>query len=102
MTLRLTVDATTPVGASGGTTPFTITFDPTTTGLRSATVSIANDDSDENPYTFDIQGTGSGTDFWTDDFETTAPTSGDRDAPNHADGDDGTIFIRVGRLFCQN
>ena len=87
----LTVDATTPVAASGGTTPFTITFDPTTTGLRSATVSIANDDSDENPYTFDIQGTGSGTVFWTDDFETTAPTQGTRSAPNHANTTDGTI-----------
>ncbi|HND84027.1 MAG TPA: hypothetical protein PKY54_11840, partial [Chitinophagales bacterium] len=27
-------------------------------GTRSATISIANDDADENPYTFDIQGTG--------------------------------------------
>jgi hypothetical protein len=37
---------------------FTITFDPSTGGLRTAMVSIANDDSDENPYTFFIQGTG--------------------------------------------
>ena len=53
----LTANPTTPIAASGSTT-FTITFNPTVVGLRSATVSIANDDSNENPYTFDIQGTG--------------------------------------------
>jgi surface protein len=43
----------------GGTsTTFEITFNPTAAGLRTATVSIANDDPDENPYTFTIQGTG--------------------------------------------
>jgi hypothetical protein len=45
------------VAASGSTT-FTVRFDPSATGLRSATVSIANTDSDENPYNFSIQGTG--------------------------------------------
>ncbi|OIQ28277.1 MAG: hypothetical protein BM564_09395 [Bacteroidetes bacterium MedPE-SWsnd-G2] len=53
----LTSNPATPVAASGSTT-FTITFDPTTTGTRNATISIANDDADENPYTFDIQGQG--------------------------------------------
>ncbi|GAB5518552.1 MAG: hypothetical protein RhofKO_08030 [Rhodothermales bacterium] len=28
--------------------------------------------------------------FWTDNFNSTAPFSGDRDAPNHTDGDNGT------------
>jgi hypothetical protein len=56
----LTTDATTPVASGGGTTTFTITFDPSATGLRSATVSIANNDPDENPYNFAIQGTGQG------------------------------------------
>ena len=54
----LTVDAATTVASGGGTTTFTITFDPSAAGLRSATVSIANDDADENPYNFSIQGTG--------------------------------------------
>ena len=54
----LTVDAATTVASGGGTTTFTITFDPSAVGLRSATVSIANDDADENPYNFSIQGTG--------------------------------------------
>jgi alpha-tubulin suppressor-like RCC1 family protein len=40
------------------TTTFQITFDPSALGIRRATVSIANDDGDENPYTFNIQGTG--------------------------------------------
>ncbi|WP_111683991.1 choice-of-anchor D domain-containing protein [Winogradskyella tangerina] len=53
----LVVTPTTPISASG-TTTFQITFDPSADGLRTASVSIANDDSDENPYNFDIQGTG--------------------------------------------
>ena len=53
----VTVQPSSPVAASGSTT-FTVQFDPSAVGLRTATVSIANDDSDENPYNFDIQGTG--------------------------------------------
>ncbi|TBN00379.1 choice-of-anchor D domain-containing protein [Hyunsoonleella flava] len=47
----------TPISV-GSSTTFSITFDPSATGTRSATITIANDDSNENPYTFDIQGTG--------------------------------------------
>ena len=54
----LTTDAATSVAAGGGSTTFTITFDPSAVGLRTATVSIANDDADEDPYNFTIQGTG--------------------------------------------
>jgi hypothetical protein len=54
----LTTDAPTTVASGGGTETFVITFDPSASGLRTATVSIANDDSDENPYNFSIQGTG--------------------------------------------
>ncbi|MFQ5630912.1 MAG: FlgD immunoglobulin-like domain containing protein, partial [bacterium] len=46
------------VPANGGTTVFTIRFDPGAIGQRTATVSIDNDDADENPYDFAIQGTG--------------------------------------------
>lgn len=53
----VTSPPTSPLAASGSTT-FQITFDPSATGLRTATISIANDDSDENPYTFAIQGNG--------------------------------------------
>ena len=39
---------------------FTITFDPSNVGARTATVTIANNDSDEGPYTFSLSGTGTG------------------------------------------
>jgi hypothetical protein len=38
--------------------PFTITFTPSSSGIRTATISIINNDSDENPYTFDVEGNG--------------------------------------------
>lgn len=44
--------------APGGYEDFTIRFDPSDLGLRSATITIGNDDSDEDPYNFAIQGTG--------------------------------------------
>jgi hypothetical protein len=54
----VTVQPTTPVPALTGTTTFTVEFNPSGGGTRSATISITNNDSDENPYTFNIQGTG--------------------------------------------
>ncbi len=59
----VTVQPTSPVAASNGTTTFSISFNPTASGTRNATVNIANDDADESPYTFAISGTG--TDFCT-------------------------------------
>lgn len=44
--------------AASGSTTFTISFDPSDIGIRTATVSIANNDSDENPYTFTVTGEG--------------------------------------------
>ena len=46
--------------AGCSSTNFDITFDPSDEGLRTATVTIANNDADEGSYTFDIQGTGKG------------------------------------------
>jgi len=43
---------------SAGETTFEITFAPQADGLRTAVVSIANSDADEDPYDFSIQGTG--------------------------------------------
>gem|GEM_PF-6966012 len=43
---------------TNGSTTFQITFDPSASGLRSATLSFADNDSDENPFSFSIQGTG--------------------------------------------
>lgn len=46
------------VSRLGGTQTFSITFDPMTAVLHTATVNIESDDEDENPFTFDIQGLG--------------------------------------------
>ena len=46
------------VSAQGGTRTFEVTFNPSSTGLRVAVLTITNDDGDENPYTFSIKGTG--------------------------------------------
>ena len=50
-------NATTPVTPAGSTT-FTIRFTPTGAGAKVATLSIPNDDADENPYNWYITGTG--------------------------------------------
>jgi len=47
-----------PSVAAGSTTTFTVVFDPSAAGLRTARIVIANNDADENPYDFSIQGTG--------------------------------------------
>ncbi|MDP5001863.1 MAG: choice-of-anchor D domain-containing protein, partial [Flavobacterium sp.] len=73
-TLDLTVGAITIGGANagdftvtsspaasvtgGGSTTFQVTFNPSADGVRNATISIVNNDSDENSYNFSIQGTG--------------------------------------------
>jgi hypothetical protein len=57
----VTAQPISPVASGGGTKTFVVRFDPSAVGLRTATISIANDDADENPYNFSIQGTGTGT-----------------------------------------
>ncbi len=53
----VTAQPSTPV-AGGGSTTFTVKFQPTATGLRTAIVMIASDDYPENAFVFTIQGTG--------------------------------------------
>ncbi len=53
----IVVSPTTPI-AVGESTSFQVRFAPTSLGLLSATLTIANDDVNENPYEFAIQGTG--------------------------------------------
>jgi hypothetical protein len=48
---------TSPVTASGSTT-FQVTFDPSASGTRTATLTLVNDDNDVGIYDFAIQGTG--------------------------------------------
>ena len=54
----VTTQPTSPVAATSGTTTFTVQFVPSGTGTRTATLSITNNDANENPYDFSIQGTG--------------------------------------------
>ncbi len=51
---------TAPAGTvtPSGSTTFVVTFNPSGGGIRSATMSIVNNDSDENPYDFTLQGEG--------------------------------------------
>ena len=71
---------------SGNTTSFSITFNPSAVGLRTATLTITNDNG--NPYTFDIQGTG---------IDVTAPifTSIVRNTPATNPTDADTLVFRA-------
>ncbi|GAL60706.1 internalin putative [Algibacter lectus] len=51
---------------SGQSTTFTIAFDPDTIGSSSAVVSILSNDTDENPFTFAVEGEGAQTFLDTD------------------------------------
>ena len=64
----VTLPPSSPV-APGDSTTFQITFDPSATGPRNATLSFSNNDDDENPFNFSIQGSGVG-------GVTVTPTSG--------------------------
>ena len=55
----VTQPASAPV-TGGGNTTFQVSFTTSVTGLRSATLTIANSDADEGTYDFAIQGTGAG------------------------------------------
>lgn len=69
----------------GNNTTFQITFDPSAAGLRAATLSFSNNDADENPFDFSIQGTGTLTaqETWRQTYFGTTSNSG-----NAADGAD--------------
>ncbi len=64
---------------SGTATTFEITFDPAAAGSFTDTVTIANNDSNENPYTFVISGTGTA--------PTSTPTATPTSTPAVSDGD---------------
>lgn len=51
---------TPPTGtlAIGATTTFIVSFSPSALGIRNATISFVNNDSNENPFDFSIRGTG--------------------------------------------
>lgn len=75
------------IAAGGGSTSFQISFDPSGAGLRTASVSLVNNDTDENPFNFSIQGTGTNA----------APTM--TNLPNQTileDGNTSALAITVG------
>jgi len=49
---------TSPVTAGGGSTTFTIRFSPGSEGFKEASISIGNNDADEDPYDITLEGTG--------------------------------------------
>jgi len=53
----VTIQPVSPI-KSNDTSTFTVEFDPNTVGFREATITINNNDGYNNPYSFDIQGTG--------------------------------------------
>ena len=54
---EITAQPTSPVAAAGSTA-FTVLFHPTSAGDKTAQVSIASNDGDENPYVLNLMGTG--------------------------------------------
>ena len=82
----LTDNTTSPVTPTNSTS-FDISFDPTAEGSYSATVSIDNNDADENPYTFTINGTSSATPVPEINIKV-----GDTSIPNGGSYDMGTII----------
>ncbi|HOL66453.1 MAG TPA: choice-of-anchor D domain-containing protein, partial [bacterium] len=93
----VTTQPATATIAPGASTTFVVTFDPSAPGLRTATVSIANDDSDENPYTFAIQGTGTAPEINVQGNGDDIP-NGDT-SPSLADGTDfGDVDVASGTV----
>lgn len=84
--------------APGGSTTFTITFNPSATGTRSATFSIVTNDSDENPYNFSIQGTGTSPEINVQGNFTNI-VNGDGSASITDDTDFGTASIDAGSIL---
>jgi uncharacterized delta-60 repeat protein len=54
----VTLQPTSPIAANYGTTTFQVTFTPGDVGVRNATLSIANDDANQNPFNFSLLGRG--------------------------------------------
>ncbi len=102
--------------AAAGSRTFTVQFNPTDYNTKTATISIDNDDSDENPYTFTIEGliptvdnfgpggewkyldTGvdQGTAWRATAFDDSSWASGDAEL-GFGDGDETTVVTDVGQ-----
>jgi len=81
------------VPPNGGTTSFTVRFDPTATGLRSAEISFGNNDADEDPFNFAIEGTGTVSEIEVTDNDGTVIPDGDITPSNAESTDFGVVSI---------
>ncbi|MFC4633102.1 choice-of-anchor D domain-containing protein [Dokdonia ponticola] len=90
-----TIPSISTIPSSGGSTTFRITYNPGLLGTHNATVTIANNDSDENPYSFDI--TGQASVILSPEIDITGlsnPITDGDTTPDVADGTDfGTIDV---------
>ncbi|SVE26397.1 uncharacterized protein METZ01_LOCUS479251, partial [marine metagenome] len=87
----VTPPSTSTVGV-GDSVTFIVVFNPSATGTRSAILSVPNDDTNENPYNFSIQGTGTDAEIRIEG-KSTEISDGD-DEPATADGTDfGSVDI---------
>jgi CSLREA domain-containing protein len=77
--------------AASGSTKFTVIFTPTAAVTRTATISIANNDADENPYTFSIQGIGADPTCATPPAGMVAWYPGEGNGQDIKGGNDGTL-----------
>jgi len=83
------------VPATTGTTTFAVQYTPTATGIQTCTVTIANNDSNENPYNFNIQGTGTAAPVSEMDVQgnTVSIADGDTTPATADDTDFGTVTV---------
>lgn len=79
--------------ATGGMATFQVAFDPSTPGVSTATVRIASDDADEDPYDFVIEG--AGTDVPLPEIAIAADDRTIMDGDTTPDAADHTLFPRT-------
>ena len=94
----VTTQPASPVAATTGTTTFQVTFDPTASGLRTATLTIANDDTDEGTFDFAIQGNGLGVQPVPTTFGDVVTNALAPDATGASDGSQYDVMGRGGYL----
>jgi hypothetical protein len=74
--------------AHNGATPFKVTFTPSAAGSRTATLQIASNDADENPFVIQLTGTqATAGEAWRKQYFGTFPNTGDAADLSDPDGD---------------
>ncbi|MBN2414531.1 choice-of-anchor D domain-containing protein, partial [bacterium] len=81
--------------AAGGSTTFTVRFTPTSTGSKTATISITNGDSDENPYDLTLNGTGTAPEMDLVQGTTDVADGGSYDFGGRATGSDTDVVFTI-------